>query len=99
MLVHLGMSGSLTLSRPMVRRQGRSTRATIMSSSTLDDGSMLVYNDPRRFGLMKLLSRRGARRRSPNSRASGPSHFGQEFNADYLWRVDARADRQRSRTC
>jgi formamidopyrimidine-DNA glycosylase len=52
----------------------------------LDDGSLLVYNDPRRFGLMKLLSR--AELESIEELAKlGPEPFAPEFNADYLWKV------------
>ena len=52
----------------------------------MDDGTSLVYNDPRRFGLMKLVAR--------NELASiaelkgiGPEPLGGEFNAAYLWRM------------
>src|SRR5206468_10507661 len=48
-LVHLGMTGSLAvLSSPPEPH----THVDI----TLSDGAVLTYNDPRRFGLMKVAS-------------------------------------------
>jgi formamidopyrimidine-DNA glycosylase len=85
LMVHLGMSGSLTY-RPEGRALSGFDPRHDHVSFTLDDGSMLVYNDPRRFGLMKLLSRAelGA---IAELAAIGPEPFGKEFSADYLWQV------------
>src|SRR5205085_2113571 len=52
MLVHLGMSGSLT-HRGDGFEPGRFNPRHDHIEFKLDDGSMLVYNDPRRFGLIK----------------------------------------------
>jgi formamidopyrimidine-DNA glycosylase len=85
LMVHLGMSGSLTYRLNGVAASGFDPRHDHVSF-TLDDGSLLVYNDPRRFGLMKLLSR--TELESIEELAElGPEPFAPEFNADYLWRV------------
>jgi formamidopyrimidine-DNA glycosylase len=85
LMVHLGMSGSLTYRLNGVAASGFDPRHDHVSF-TLDDGSLLVYNDPRRFGLMKLLSR--AELESIEELADlGPEPFAPEFNADYLWNV------------
>jgi formamidopyrimidine-DNA glycosylase len=53
MLVHLGMSGSLSHRRAASDTLPFDPRHDHVEIA-LDDGSRLVYNDPRRFGLMKL---------------------------------------------
>jgi formamidopyrimidine-DNA glycosylase len=53
MLVHLGMSGSLSHRRAAADAGPFNPRHDHVEFA-LDDGSLLVYNDPRRFGLMKL---------------------------------------------
>jgi formamidopyrimidine-DNA glycosylase len=85
MLVHLGMSGSLTHRRdgfgpgPFDQRHDHVEFA-------LDDGTTLVYNDPRRFGLMKLIMR--AQLESIDElKGIGPEPLSDEFNAAYLWRM------------
>jgi formamidopyrimidine-DNA glycosylase len=84
LMVHLGMSGSLThrgaaFGDPLNARHDH-------VELTLDDGSHLVYNDPRRFGLMVLLSR-GEIEALAELKDLGPEPFAKEFNADYLWRI------------
>ena len=83
MMVHLGMSGSLThrgvaFGVPLNARHDH-------VELTLDDGSHLVYNDPRRFGLMMLLPQ-DAIETQTELKDLGPEPFAKEFNADYLWR-------------
>src|SRR5271170_6979964 len=53
MLVHLGMSGSLSHRHEAADAGPFNPRHDHVQFG-LDDGSLLVYNDPRRFGLMKL---------------------------------------------
>ncbi len=55
-LAHLGMSGSLT-HRDARFKPGRLDSRHDHIHLRLDDGSALVYNDPRRFGLLKLVPR------------------------------------------
>jgi formamidopyrimidine-DNA glycosylase len=85
MIVHLGMSGSLTH-----RRDGFDDGAFDPKHDhvefALDDGSRLVYNDPRRFGLMKIISR-GLLDSVEELRGLGPEPLSREFNADYLWKL------------
>ena len=85
MVVHLGMSGSLTH-----RHDGFDTGSFDPRHDhvefALDDGSRLVYNDPRRFGLMKLAAR-AELDALVELRGLGPEPLGAGFNADYLWRM------------
>jgi formamidopyrimidine-DNA glycosylase len=84
LLVHLGMSGSLTH-----RGHGFSDADFDPTHDhlhlQLDDGSALVYNDPRRFGLMKLVSSAQLDAVSELS-ALGPEPLGPDFNTDYLFK-------------
>ena len=57
----------------------------------LDDGSRIVYNDPRRFGLLKLVPA-GALEATVERRGLGPEPLGDAFSADYL-ALKARARR------
>ncbi len=93
LLVHLGMSGSLT------HRAGESGRpaggplfggpddqldpAHDHVEFRFDDGSRLVYNDPRRFGLLKLVPA-GALEATAELRGLGPEPLGNTFNPEYL---------------
>ena len=85
MLVHLGMSGSLTHRNDGAALGGLDPRHDHVSF-TLDDCSLLVYNDPRRFGLMTLLSPAEFPGIAELARI-GPEPLGPEFTADYLWKV------------
>lgn len=85
MIVHLGMSGSLTH-----RRDGFDTASFDPRHDhiefALDDGSRLVYNDPRRFGLMKLAANAELDSLS-ELRGLGPEPLGGGFSEEYLWRM------------
>ena len=85
MLVHLGMSGSLTH-----RRQGFDSCQLDPRHDhiefALDDGSVLVYNDPRRFGLIKIVPRTELSNIA-ELKDLGPEPLGREFDAGYLWQV------------
>jgi formamidopyrimidine-DNA glycosylase len=85
MMVHLGMSGSLTHRRADFDGDSFDPRHDHVEF-TFDDGSRLVYNDPRRFGLMKLLPR-GEVAGLAELKGLGPEPFAKEFDAAYLWRV------------
>jgi formamidopyrimidine-DNA glycosylase len=58
---------------------------------SLDDGSRLVYNDPRRFGMVRLVER-AALSATAELKGLGPEPLSREFNADYL------AEKARGRT-
>jgi formamidopyrimidine-DNA glycosylase len=82
LIVHLGMSGSLTY------RAGGFDRGRFDSKHDhiflhLDDGAALVYNDPRRFGLMKIVARE-ALIDLPEFREIGPEPMGAGFSVNYL---------------
>ena len=90
LLVHLGMSGSLT------HRPGNAAGGPIFADHDesldpahdhvefrLDDGSRIVYNDPRRFGLLKLVPA-GALEATVELRGLGPEPLGDAFSAGYL---------------
>ncbi|HYB90893.1 MAG TPA: bifunctional DNA-formamidopyrimidine glycosylase/DNA-(apurinic or apyrimidinic site) lyase [Candidatus Binataceae bacterium] len=82
LLVHLGMSGSLT------HRDGRFDSAGLDPRHDhvefrLDDGSRLVFNDPRRFGIVKLVPR-AKLAAVAELRGLGPEPLSRSFNAGYL---------------
>jgi formamidopyrimidine-DNA glycosylase len=85
MLVHLGMSGSLT-------HRGRSFDPSPFNPRhdhiefMLDDGSALVYNDPRRFGLIKVVAR-AELDDIVELKTLGPEPLGRGFTAGYLWKT------------
>jgi len=94
LLVHLGMSGSLThrgVSRPRSRPGApiKDNEGDPLDAAhdhvefRLDDGTRLVYNDPRRFGLLKLAPSGGLDELA-ELRALGPEPLGEGFTADYL---------------
>ena len=85
MLVHLGMSGSLT-------HRGHGFDAGPFDPRhdhiefALDDGSVLVYNDPRRFGLIKIV-KRAELNNIAELKYLGPEPLGLEFSGEYLWKA------------
>ncbi len=82
MLVHLGMSGSLTHRDARFASDNLDSRHDHVCFQ-LDDRSALVYNDPRRFGLLKLVPR-GELDSTAELKAMGPEPIGEGFNANYL---------------
>jgi formamidopyrimidine-DNA glycosylase len=85
LLVHLGMSGSLTHRLPGFSDDGLDPRHDHVELR-LDDGSRLVFNDPRRFGMVRLL-RRDALESTPELRGLGPEPLSRDFDAAYLTRM------------
>jgi formamidopyrimidine-DNA glycosylase len=81
-LVHLGMSGSLTHRQAGFDAGEFDPRHDHLEFS-LDDSSRLVYNDPRRFGMVRLVER-GALSATAELKGLGPEPLSREFNADYL---------------
>jgi formamidopyrimidine-DNA glycosylase len=84
LLVHLGMSGSLT-HRGQDFCDDEFDPAHDHLRFELDDGTALVYNDPRRFGLMKLVGC-GELERTQELSELGPEPLGDGFNAQYLFK-------------
>ena len=68
MIVHLGMSGSLTHRGKDFDDAEFAVRHDHVEFS-LDDRTRLVYNDPRRFGLIRLVARGRTRRGARTCRA------------------------------
>jgi formamidopyrimidine-DNA glycosylase len=90
LLMHLGMSGSFRVSR----EEGEATPGGYYherSKATAHDhivfhmssGARIAFNDPRRFGSMKLV-RRAQLDEEPLLRALGPEPLGNEFDAAML---------------
>ena len=82
MLVHLGMSGSLTHRHAGFDADDFDPRHDHLEFA-LDDASRLVYNDPRRFGMVRLVER-AALASTAELKGLGPEPLSREFNADYL---------------
>jgi formamidopyrimidine-DNA glycosylase len=82
LLVHLGMSGSLTHRRDGFRDGEFDPRHDHLEF-LLDDDSRLVYNDPRRFGMVRLLAR-AELTSTAELKGLGPEPLSRDFNADFL---------------
>lgn len=80
LVIHLGMTGSLTLSRPGEERP-RHTHIIFH----LDDGRDLLYVDPRTFGETALLPR-GDYRPLPGLYRMGPEPMEEDFTVEALSR-------------
>jgi formamidopyrimidine-DNA glycosylase len=97
LLMHLGMSGRFTVHPPSGRPMplGEDDDAVAPAGPPaapsshdhvaflLDDGTRIVYTDPRRFGLMDIIDTAAASRH-PLLDALGPEPLGNDFNAEYL---------------
>ena len=80
LLVHLGMTGTLRVFHAPPPR-----RTHDHVDIVLDDGTLLRYHDPRRFGAMLWLP--ASRDGHPLLDALGPEPFDTQFDAAYLWRT------------
>jgi formamidopyrimidine-DNA glycosylase len=80
LLVHLGMTGTLRILHDAPLRAPHDH-----VDIALDDGTLLRYRDPRRFGAMLWLASTAASH--PLLAALGPEPFDDAFDADYLWRT------------
>ncbi|MGH7863715.1 MAG: bifunctional DNA-formamidopyrimidine glycosylase/DNA-(apurinic or apyrimidinic site) lyase, partial [Candidatus Binataceae bacterium] len=81
-LVHLGMSGSLTHRHQRLPGGDLDPRHDHVEF-LLNDGSRLVFNDPRRFGVVRFISVADLSRIA-ELRHLGPEPLGQQFNLEYL---------------
>lgn len=79
LLVHLGMSGSM-VAYPQKSYEKRTHDHVVL---TLDDGQVLVFNDPRRFGVFELI-KAGAEAKHPALKTLGPEPLSKDFSAKYL---------------
>ncbi len=80
LLVHLGMTGSLRVFKDVPARRTHDHVDVV-----LDDGTVLRYNDPRRFGAMLWVP--APADAHPLLASLGPEPFAAEFDAAYLWRA------------
>jgi formamidopyrimidine-DNA glycosylase len=95
LLMHLGMSGSFRVLRDddtkkpgqfhHPRNEDRAHDHVVFHMSS---GSAVVFNDPRRFGYMKIIAR-NALEDEPLLRGLGPEPLGNEFDAAMLARACA----------
>jgi formamidopyrimidine-DNA glycosylase len=95
LVMHLGMSGSFRVFRDRGERiagtyyRGRSNHvAHDHVVFHLSNGSIVTFNDPRRFGFMKLVPR-SELEDQPFMRALGPEPLGNAFDASMLARACA----------
>ena len=79
LLVHLGMSGSLVVSESKNIQPGKHDHVIIR----FKDGTILTYTDPRRFGLMTLVSKASIKKH-PLLRRLGPEPLGRDFTGPIL---------------
>lgn len=77
LLAHLGMSGSFSVSVP------RAAKTHDHVIFTLDDKRVLIYNDPRRFGIMDIVKTSELAKHELLYHL-GPEPFSEGFNASYL---------------
>src|SRR5262245_1722132 len=93
LVMHLGMSGSFRVAR----RRSESTPGDYYHERPrqaahdhvvfhMSSGARIAFNDPRRFGMMKLVARTELDR-EPLLRALGPEPLGNEFDAALLARA------------
>jgi formamidopyrimidine-DNA glycosylase len=95
LLMHLGMSGSFRVIKDEQqevpgkfhhpRAEGRAHDHVVFHMSS---GAAVVFNDPRRFGYMKIIARE-ALENEPLLRGLGPEPLGNEFDANMLARACA----------
>jgi formamidopyrimidine-DNA glycosylase len=81
-LVHLGMSGSLTCRDTDFDSSEFNSRHDHVEFK-LDNGTRLVFNDPRRFGIVRLVAR-DKLDKLPELKGLGPEPLSDEFNAEHL---------------
>ena len=81
-LAHLGMSGSITHRHSDFDAHEFDPKHDHLEFA-LDDSSRLVYNDPRRFGMVQLIARTDLGVIA-ELKGIGPEPLSADFNADYL---------------
>jgi len=89
LIVHLGMSGSFRVGEktPGDFHHPRSeARAHDHVVFLMSNGAVVTFNDPRRFGSMKIVPRRDLEK-EPALRILGPEPLGNEFGAGVLARA------------
>lgn len=77
---HLGMTGSLRVSK-----EGEDKRKHDHIEFTLNNGTILRFHDPRRFGYLSYFQGKEALYKSLTH--YGPEPLSKEFTGDYLWQL------------
>ena len=95
LLMHLGMSGSFRIEKPGKSKtpgEFHHTRGKDVAHDhvlfRMSSGADIVFNDPRRFGYMKIIAR-GEIEDEPLLKGLGPEPLGNEFDAAMLARACA----------
>ena len=85
LLMHLGMSGSFRVAHDCGQRTHERTQHLTHDHVVfhMSNGARIAFNDPRRFGSMKLI-RRAELDQEPLLRALGPEPLGNAFDAALL---------------
>src|ERR1700738_4604715 len=93
LIMHLGMSGSFRITRRRGRKSfGRYYHSRAQHSLhdhvsfLMSSGALISFNDPRRFGMMKLVAR-AALQHEPLLKNLGPEPLAHEFDAGVLARL------------
>ena len=79
LLAHLGMSGSFVVTKS----QGYAPKTHDHVLIALADGLLIVFNDPRRFGMMDVIAK-GGEAAHPLLAYLGPEPLSDDFSVDYL---------------
>jgi formamidopyrimidine-DNA glycosylase len=86
LLIHLGMSGRMTVSGDPLGRFVRDHPAAQKHDHVvlnMENGARIIFNDPRRFGMMDLLPTKTAAQHRLLA-ALGPEPLGNDFHEDHL---------------
>jgi formamidopyrimidine-DNA glycosylase len=84
LLMHLGMSGSFRVLRAGDKKSAQLAHDHVVFR--MSNGAVVTFNDPRRFGSMKIIARDKIDQ-EPLLRAMGPEPLGNEFDAAILARA------------
>src|ERR1700739_4850175 len=89
LLMHLGMSGSFRIQKDVAQTPGQCHYPRGKNGAHdhvvfhMSSGAAIIFNDPRRFGYMKIIAR-NALDEEPLLRGLGPEPLGNEFDAKRL---------------
>ena len=81
LVIHLGMSGRILIARKTEDYEIKKHDHLIL---TLKDGARIIYNDPRRFGMIFMVEADEALEKHPRFKDLGPEPLGNEFSAPIL---------------
>jgi len=86
LLIHLGMSGRMTVSGDLEGRFVKDHPAAQKHDHVvlhMENGARIIFNDPRRFGAMDLMETKSAEQHKLLA-ALGPEPLGNDFHEDHL---------------